>query len=488
MRISKKGFTLIELMIVLSLILILSMVLIPKVGSLKIEAKNKSLEANVSFVQDYVEKRGPKDASTITSSISQVSNTLENALNTVLNDINSSKDNYFKNNNKIANPFSYSTSILINDISSDSSVVFKIAKFPSVTPNNISKNSTSAFPNNSSLKGKVLVFIYKDSYVLYGVNYYGEKVAPKIIQMNPLSISKELIKLPSNAIKTPTISHDNVDGDGNYTITITTNERIKATEWRLYENNSLIHTKPLTNNEFLTDSYKITGKPNGNYTYKAVLINDSLSSNSNSIQVTVGNTFNPNAPRSPIISHDNWDKDGMYTITMNMWWGNNGSLWKLYENGNLIYTKPLTYNSPNAQSDSVEILSKPNGIYVYKAELINQYGSSFSDELKVTVQNDLITAIPGTPILSDDNWNNDGNYTITMNMWWGNNGSLWKLYENGRLIYTKALTDNTPNPQKDSVSFFSKNNGIYVYRSELINNYGSSFSSDLQIQVVNSNY
>ncbi|MEV2337514.1 hypothetical protein ABNB63_21180 [Paenibacillus larvae] len=34
-----------------------------------------------------------------------------------------------------------------------------------------------------------------------------------------------------------------------------------------------------------------------------------------------------------------------------------------------------------------------------------------------------------------------------MNMWWGQNGSTWKLYENGQLVHEVSLTDNSPKPK-----------------------------------------
>lgn len=35
----------------------------------------------------------------------------------------------------------------------------------------------------------------------------------------------------------------------------------------------------------------------------------------------------------------------------------------------------------------------------------------------------------------------DGNYEVTMNIWWGNNGSLYKLNENG---YINDLSNTIP--------------------------------------------
>lgn len=91
------------------------------------------------------------------------------------------------------------------------------------------------------------------------------------------------------------------------------------------------------------------------------------------------------APPTPALSHDNWDADGNYTITMNMWWGNNGTSWKLYEDDVLIVSESLADNSPNAQTISKQFTGKPNGTYTYQCELINSYGKAVSNILTVTV-------------------------------------------------------------------------------------------------------
>lgn len=70
---------------------------------------------------------------------------------------------------------------------------------------------------------------------------------------------------------------------------------------------------------------------------------------------------------------------------MNMWWGENGTSWKLYENGVVVSTKTLTANGQNAQTGSVSFTGKANGTYVYQAELVNAAGSTLSDKITYTV-------------------------------------------------------------------------------------------------------
>ncbi|MCX7957305.1 MAG: hypothetical protein N2643_05410, partial [Endomicrobia bacterium] len=69
------------------------------------------------------------------------------------------------------------------------------------------------------------------------------------------------------------------------------------------------------------------------------------------------------------------------------------------------------------------------------------------------------TGVPGNPSLSHDNWDGDGNYNITMNMWYGNNGTTFKLYENNVVVYTQTLTDNSPNQQTVVKAISGKSNG-----------------------------
>lgn len=62
----KKAFTLIELMIVISIIGIMAMILVPKLNFMKNESKNEQLKANVVTVRNYLNmnKEPNKDIST----------------------------------------------------------------------------------------------------------------------------------------------------------------------------------------------------------------------------------------------------------------------------------------------------------------------------------------------------------------------------------------------------------------------------------------
>ncbi|WP_283246439.1 SGNH/GDSL hydrolase family protein [Paenibacillus sp. Marseille-Q4541] len=188
-------------------------------------------------------------------------------------------------------------------------------------------------------------------------------------------------------------------------------------------------------------------------------------------------------PGLPVLSdnngHNNGLLDGEYTLSMNMWWGENGTRYKLYENGKLIYTELLSDTTPQAQSTHVPLTGRDNGTYVYTAELINAHGTTKSAPHTVTVKD----AAPGKPSISSDNWDQDGVYRITMNMWWGTNGTIYRLYENGEIVDTQELTASTPNAQTAYTEIVGKTAGVYEYQIELANSHGQVRSEVIRVEV-----
>lgn len=93
------------------------------------------------------------------------------------------------------------------------------------------------------------------------------------------------------------------------------------------------------------------------------------------------------APAVPQVSHDNWDNDGSYTISWNMWSGNNATSWALLENNVEMpgIGGPLTDNTPGGQSGSVKLQGKKLGQYTYAVKLTNSFGTTLSAPITVNV-------------------------------------------------------------------------------------------------------
>lgn len=189
------------------------------------------------------------------------------------------------------------------------------------------------------------------------------------------------------------------------------------------------------------------------------------------------------APGKPALSDDNgYDtglKDGSYKVSMNLWWGNNATAYKLYENGVLVDTQTLSDRSPQSQKVETAIAGKANGTYTYTCELTNAFGTTACDPLVV----DVTDASPGKPVLSHNNWDGDGDYDVTMNLWWGTNGTEYRLYENGKLIDTLPLTGSTPSAQHAVTSIAGRTPGVYEYRGVLVNAAGETSSETITVTV-----
>ncbi|HEX5856933.1 MAG TPA: glycosyl hydrolase 53 family protein [Microbacterium sp.] len=98
------------------------------------------------------------------------------------------------------------------------------------------------------------------------------------------------------------------------------------------------------------------------------------------------------APAVATLSHDNGkgagkgEADGDYVVRMELASGQNATTFRLYEDGTLIATVPLTYGGTGPQSAEVPISGKPNGAYVYTGELENSQGVTATKQVKVKVK------------------------------------------------------------------------------------------------------
>jgi hypothetical protein len=171
--------------------------------------------------------------------------------------------------------------------------------------------------------------------------------------------------------------------------------------------------------------------------------------------------------------------DGTYDVVMNMWWGSNASVFVLYENGVEIARSTLTPAGSAAQRAAVPITGRANGSYVYTGELLNQAGRTATTSVTVVVKD----AAPGKPVLSDDNWDHNGDYTVATTLWWGTNATTIRLYENGVLVDTQDLVAASPARQHAATAFTERPAGSYTYVAELANAAGTTRSEPLVVVV-----
>jgi hypothetical protein len=248
-----------------------------------------------------------------------------------------------------------------------------------------------------------------------------------------------------------------------------------VTGYRVYRAGT---TDPVATVDAGTTSATITGIwPGDTAQFTVTAINpagESDPSASTSVTVPDGAT---SVPGQGTLSNDNgWDtglQDGSYNVVLNLWWGENGSIYKLYENGTLIATKQLTFTGVGAQTVTIPVTGNKNGTYVYTGQLINSKGTTAttSTTVKVTQAN------PGTPVLSNDNWDGDGTYTVTANMWWGTNATSYTFYENDVAVGQGTLTDKTPAAQAATLPVTGKAPGTYTYRVDFTNAAGTTTST-----------
>ncbi len=106
------------------------------------------------------------------------------------------------------------------------------------------------------------------------------------------------------------------------------------------------------------------------------------------------------APAAGSISHNNWDGDGVYDITMDIWWGNNATSWTIYENDKIVFSEALQGNSPNAQTAVYGVSGRTNGTYTYRIDLKNRFGTTSTNTITVNVTNGSTVQTVAAPVVS----------------------------------------------------------------------------------------
>ena len=170
--------------------------------------------------------------------------------------------------------------------------------------------------------------------------------------------------------------------------------------------------------------------------------------------------------------------DGNYDVKMNLWHGTPGSYYRLYENDVLVDAQ-RTDSSGTSQSATTPFAGKSNGTYVYRAELVNSKGVTATKTTTVVVKD----AAPGKPVVSTDNWDQDGSFVATANLWWGTNATSYTFKLDGQVVGEGTLTAATPNAQTAQVSLSGVAPGKHSLLVVFTNANGSTESKPIDVKV-----
>jgi len=151
-----EGFTLVELMIVISIIAILAVVLIPKVGSMKDAARDQGVATNMNSVRAYLELKINSRETTSRAETTRLIDLL---------------DTEFVGGDAIVNPITNGESI--GDWSQRTSpgysvIVVNVAAGGSFSDYDIDTQSTIYPIKDTDHAGKVFVYVFTDGYLVWG--------------------------------------------------------------------------------------------------------------------------------------------------------------------------------------------------------------------------------------------------------------------------------------------------------------------------------
>ncbi|WP_460796799.1 polysaccharide lyase family protein [Microbacterium sp. GXF0217] len=170
--------------------------------------------------------------------------------------------------------------------------------------------------------------------------------------------------------------------------------------------------------------------------------------------------------------------DGNFTVEMNLWWGTTGSILRVYENGELLVTQALEPTT-RSQSANIPVVGRADGDYVYTAELINLQGATKTSSITVTVN----AAKPGAPVLSHDDWDGDGSFTLTADLWWGTNANQYRFELDGVVVGQGDLTARSPGAQRATVALQGIRKGDHVAQVFFINAAGETAGAPVTVRV-----
>ena len=199
----------------------------------------------------------------------------------------------------------------------------------------------------------------------------------------------------------------------------------------------------------------------------------------------------PNAPVISWMPSDYSLQNGsvQVPVSWDMWWGTNGNKWQLLKNDSVVYEASLTINGQNAQNGSSSLNFTQPGSYQLQVRLcqvteqtedcaasgittVNISGSGTSEPVEPDpVDPTPVEPNPAAPAKPAFAWSENSialsggsaSLTLNWNMWWGNNGNLWQLKQNGNLIHSASLNSATPSAQSGSHNVTLSSSGNYDF-------------------------
>lgn len=188
------------------------------------------------------------------------------------------------------------------------------------------------------------------------------------------------------------------------------------------------------------------------------------------------------APDAPRLTHDNgWDTglhDGDFTVAAHLWWGQNATVARLYEDGELVEARSLDDRTPAAQRTAFDVTGRTDGIYEYVVEVLNPWGTARSAPLTVVVRD----AAPARPVLAVAP-GPDGVPTVTATLWWGTNATEYVLTVDGVEVDRQPLTARSPLRQVARTSTSGWAPGTRTVVATFRNAAGVTASAPLEVTV-----